>query len=581
MSDAESDIDPVTLSVIRGQLTQLTNEMDLTLVNSAFSPIICEANDMASGVFRPDGRTISQGDFGLPIFVGNMEFTVTSIAEEFEGNIEPGDVFITNDPYVGGTHLLDVTLVEPYFHEGELLAFVANTGHWTDIAGASPGGFTGKTTEIQQEGIRIKPTKLFEGGELNEDLLELVLANVRRSDDIRGDYKAQLNALNVGDERFESLLAEYGAETVKRAIEELERRSEHEMRSHIEEIPDGTYSFVDSLDNDGIVDTPLNIDLDLTIDGSDVSLDFTGSSGPARGPVNAPKSCTVSACNIAFKHIYADIPINAGCFQPLEFTIPDETFLNAKAPRPTMGYTEVSQRVLDTAFGALSKAIPEDVPGQAFSTSCGMSMGGRSEEGEFVFPYAIAGGYGGNRTQDGLTHCTPPYARARMPSVEVIEDQYPLRFHEKRLRPDSAGAGRRRGGLGTVYDIEFRGEEATFSCVGDRTDHTPSGVAGGKSAKGTLLEFTIDGETYVPPMRNKEQDLALSTGDRLHIESPGGGGYGDPTERESDRVLEDIVQGYVTPEAAEQEYGVVVETVDGEYQVNEAATSELRSRLDD
>lgn len=300
-----------------------------------------------------------------------------------------------------------------------------------------------------------------------------------------------------------------------------------------------------------------------------------------RGPVNAPKSSTVSACNIAFKHIYDDIPINAGCFQPLSFTIPEETFLNAKAPSPTMGYTEVSQRVLDTAFGALSKAIPEDVPAQAFSTSCGMSMGGRSEEGEFVFAYAIAGGYGGSTSRDGLNHSTPPYARARMPSVEVIEDQYPLRFHERRLRPDSAGAGRRRGGLGTDYEIELRGESATFSCVGDRTDHTPSGVAGGNSAEGTRIEFTIDGETYTPALRNKEQDLALSTGDRLHIESPGGGGYGDPAERGTGRVLADIVQGCITPDRAEQEYGVVVEEIDGELQVNEAETAELRQRMDE
>lgn len=572
------ELDPVTLSVIRGQVTQLTNEMDLTLVNSAFSPIICEANDMASGIFRPDGRTISQGDFGLPIFVGNMEFTVMSIAEAFDGDINPGDVFATNDPYVGGTHLLDVTLVKPYFRDGELLAFIANTGHWTDIAGSSPGGFTGKTTEIQQEGIRIKPVKLFKEGTLNEDLLELVLTNVRGSEDIRGDYKAQLNALSVGRERMDSLVDEYGTDTVQVAIEELENRSEHEMRSHIEEIPDGTYSFVDHMDNDGIRDTPLEIDLDLTVSGSDVHLDFTGSSPPCRGPVNAPRSCTVSACNIAFKHIYPDIPINAGCFAPLEFTIPEESFINAKPPRPTMGYTETSQRVLDTAFGALSKAIPEDVPAQSFSTSSGMSMGGETEDGEFVFAYAISGGYGANAEQDGLSHGTPPYARARMPSVEVIEDQYPLRFREKRLRVDSAGAGRRRGGLGTKYDVEVLCDDAKFSCVGDRADHVPSGVVGGKSAKGTVLSFVRDGEEYVPPLRTKEQDLDLSSGDRLKIESPGGGGYGNPLEREPSRVLRDVELGYVTPASAETEYGVVVERTEGGYRVDEEETKMRRAR---
>ena len=578
---ADESLDPVTLSVIRGQVTQLTNEMDLTLVNSAFSPIICEANDMASGVFRPDGRTISQGDFGLPIFVGNMEFTVTAIAEEFECNIEPGDVFMTNDPYVGGTHLLDMTLVKPYFHEGELVGFIANTGHWTDIGSASPGGFTGGTTEIFQEGIRVMPVKLFEGGEPNEDLLELVLTNVRRSEDIRGDYKAQLNALSVGEERMDSLVEEFGAETVQVAIEELEDRSEREMRSRIEEIPDGSYTFVDRMDNDGVRDAPLEIDLELTVDGSDVMLDFTGSSPPCRGPVNAPRSCTVSACNIAFKHVYPEIPINAGCFAPLEFTIPEETFINAKPPRPTMGYTESSQRILDTAFGALAQAIPEDVPAQSFSTSFGMSMGGETEEGDFVFAYAVSGGYGGSSTQDGLSHATPPYARARMPSVEVLEDQYPLRFHEKRLRPDSAGPGRRRGGLGTRYDIEVRCDKATFSCVGDRGNYPPSGVAGGKPAKGSVLGFVRGGDEYTPPLRTKEQDLELSSSDRIRIESPGGGGYGPPTEREPTRVRRDVELGYVTARHAEEAYGVVVERSEDGIRVDDAETEALREQMDE
>lgn len=578
---ADDSLDPVTLSVIRGQVTQLTNEMDLTLVNSAFSPIICEANDMASGVFRADGRTISQGDFGLPIFVGNMEFTVTAIAERFEGDIDPGDVFMTNDPYVGGTHLLDMTLVKPYFHDGDLTGFIANTGHWTDIGSASPGGFTGGTTEIYQEGVRITPVKLFRAGELNEDLLELVLGNVRRSDDIRGDYKAQLNALSVGEERMDSVVDEFGGETVQVAIEELESRSEHEMRSRIEGIPDGTYAFVDHMDNDGVRDEPLEIDLELTVDGSDVLLDFTGSSPPCRGPVNAPRSCTVSACNIAFKHIYPEIPINAGCFAPLEFVIPNESFINAKPPKPTMGYTETSQRVLDTAFGALAKAIPEDVPAQSFSTSFGMSMGGETEEGSFVFAYAVSGGYGGSSTEDGLTHSTPPYARARMPSVEVIEDQYPLLFHEKGLRPDSAGPGRRRGGLGTAYDIEVLSDDANYSCVGDRGDYPPSGVAGGKSAKGAVLRFLKDGEGYTPPLRTKEQDLSLSAGDRIRIKSPGGGGYGPPTEREPSRVRRDLELGYVTPDHAAAEYGVVVDRTDDGYRVNDDETDARREAMDE
>jgi N-methylhydantoinase B len=573
-----TDIDPVTLSVIRGRVTQLTNEMDLTLVNSAFSPIICEANDMANGIYRPDGRTISQGNFGLPIFVGNMEFTVASIGDQFEGDINPGDIFMTNDPYVGGTHLMDITLVKPYFRNGDLLMFISNTGHWTDIGSANPGGFDGQSREIYQEGIRVKPVKLYTEGELNEDLLELLLTNVRRRGDIRGDYKAQLNALEVGEERLDELFADYGVETIEEAIEELERRSEQEMRSHIEEIPDGQYTDTDYVDNDGIKDTPLAINLEMLVSGSDILLNFTGSSKPCRGPLNAPKSCVVSACNIVFKHLYPEIPINAGCFAPLEFDIPEETFINAKPPRPTAGYTETSQRVLDVAQGALSKAIPDVVPAQSFSTSMGFSIGGETNEEDFVFSYAVSGGYGGMPDQDGLTHATPPYARARMPSVEVIEDQYPIEFNEKRIRPDSAGDGRYRSGAGTVYDLKMRADDLTFSCVGDRADHTPSGVNGGTNAKGFRLEFTIDGEQYVPPFKTKEQDLSLSSGDRMHIETPGGGGFGSPTDREPARVLRDVERGYISPEHAREVYDVAITQSDSQYQVDEEETRRLREK---
>lgn len=574
MSDPTDDLDPVTLSVIRGRTTQLTNEMDLTLVNSAFSPIICEANDMANGIYRPDGNTVAQGGFGLPIFVGNMEFTVAAVADRFGDDLEAGDIIATNDPYLGGTHLNDITLVKPVFREGELLTFIANTGHWTDVGGASPGGFTGETTSIYAEGLRIPPMKVVEGGEPNESFPDLIRRNVRRPEDILGDYKAQLNALQVGEDRLTDLLDEYGPATIQAAIEELERRSETEMRSHTAEIPDGIYRFTDYMDNDGIVDEPLPIELTMTIDGSDVRLDFTGSAPPCEGPMNLPKSCTVSACNILFKHVFPEIPINAGCFAPLEFVIPEETFLNASPPRPVSGYTETAQRVLDVAMGALAQAIPEQVPAQAYSSSAGMSLSGETDDGEYVMSYAVAGGYGASKEEDGLSHATPPYARARMPSVEVLEEGYPVRFHEKALRPDSEGAGRRRGGFGTIYEIEVLDDEATYSTVGDRADHVPSGVAGGLSAAGATFEFVRDGKTYAPPLRTKTQDLDLSRSDRIRIESPGGGGYGDPTSRETARVRRDVRLGYITPDRARDVYGVDVERTERNERRRESTTSD-------
>ena len=572
-----TQIDPVTLAVIRGQLNQIVNEMDKVLVNSAFSPIICDANDMATGIYRPNGGTVAQGDLGLPIFVGNMEFLVTHIAEEFAGDIGEGDIFITNDPYIGGTHLNDVKLVKPHFEEGELVAFVANTGHWVDIGGAVAGGF-GITREIYQDGLRIPPVKLYDGGELSDDLLETVFTNIRSADNVRGDYKAQLNSINAGEQRFQELLDDYGLETIEAAIVELEERSESQMRSRLESIPDGVYEFTDYIDNDGVVDEPLPISLTMTAEDDELVLDFEGSARPCQGPLNVADSCTVSACNIAFKHLYPDIPINAGCFKPFEFHIPDDSFLNAEPPKPTAGYTETSQRVLDTVMGAFGKAIPDDVPAQAFSTSAAVPMSGHKDGVPFTTIYAMSGGYGGSKNQDGLNYCTTPYGRARMPNVEIMESRSPLLFREKRLRPDSGGPGRNRGGLGAVYDIEMLADEAKVGFLGDRGDHFPSGVAGGESAAGAVLYFVRSGEKYVPPFRTKAQEVELTEGDTLHMESPGGGGHGSPLEREAERVLHDVEYGYITPEHAEEAYGIIVTEQDGSFELNESATRELRSQ---
>ncbi|MFB6310321.1 MAG: hydantoinase B/oxoprolinase family protein [Salinirussus sp.] len=573
-----TDIDPVTLSVVRGRFEQIVSEMDTALVRSAFSPIIAEANDMTNGLFRADGRTIVQGDLGLPIFTGNMEYTVDAVATAFEGDICPGDVFITNDPYIGGTHLMDIKLIKPYFHDGEFLTFIATTGHWTDIGGSVPGGFSGETTDIYQEGVRIPPLKLEAGGERNDDLLELIFTNVRRPGDIEGDFKAQLNALSVGEERLSEFVTEYGLETVQAAVDDIEDRSERQMRAHLAEIPDGAYDYVDFMDNDGIEDRPLRIELEMTVDGSDVHMDFAGSAPPCTGPLNIPRSCTVSACHIAFKHLYPDIPTNAGCFEPLTVTVPEECFLDARPPRPTIGYTETSQRVLDTVFGALGKAVPEQVPGQAFSTSGAFTLSGTADGEDYVMAFPVAGGYGASASEDGLNHCTPPYARAQAPTIEVLETLYPLRFQHHSLREDSGGPGRNRGGLGTSYGIEVTADGASFSLVGDRGDHTPAGVAGGGNAAGSRYQFVIDGEDYELPLRTKVQGLALSSGDEITAKTPGGGGHGPPSQRDTERVLADVKRGYVSIHQAREKYGVAVVSSDDELEVDEGQTRELRDQ---
>lgn len=570
-------LETVTLSVINGRFNQIVNEMDTKLVNSAFSPIICEAHDMTNGLYNAEGGTVTQGDIGNPLFIGNMEYTIKAILDEFEGKINRGDLFITNDPYLGGTHLMDVKLVQPVFDEnGELLVFVANTGHWQDIGGITPGGFNGETVEIYQEGLQIPPLKLIEKGEINESVKNIIFKNVRQAEDIEGDYKAQKNAISHGTKQFRELIDDFEKEKISQALNSLASRSERQMRSRIEEIPDGIYEYVDQVDNDGVDDVPLPIQLTMEISGSSLEFDFAGSADRCRGPVNLSESGTVGACNIALKHIYPDIPINSGFFEPLDVHIPDGSFLKAKPPCAVVGYTATMNRVIDTVHGALGRAIPDHVPAQSFSTSAPLTIGADSEAASYSFTYPGAGGYGGSNTQDGLTYCTPPLARGRAPAVEVIEDRHPVRFIERSIRPDSGGAGRNRGGLGSVYTIEML-DDVRLSMVADRCDHLPEGLSGGKPAKGFELKLRKGGEEFAPPLRSKAQNIPLSAGDSVRVKLPGGGGYDPPHERNPSRVLTDVELGYVSEKEARETYGVSIRTTEGGFEIDFDETSRLRN----
>ncbi|MGZ0187474.1 MAG: hydantoinase B/oxoprolinase family protein, partial [Alphaproteobacteria bacterium] len=281
--------DPITLAVTRGALQQIADEMDLHLIHAAISPIISETHDCAHGIFDArNGETIAQGGFGLPMFLANMQYTVQNLLEyvKADGGFQPGDVWILNDPYISGSHLQDVVLVSPYFVDGELFALLANTGHWMDIGGGTPGGWAPHAREIHQEGLIIPPLRLYKDGKRNEEVVRLVLANLRLPDQISGDLAAMTQVFHVGARGLDSLIARYGANSVQGCIDEMMRRSEQQMRARIEQIPDGVYSFTDFFDNDGIVDAPLRVDLALTIDGSDMGFDFTGTANAAVGPLN-------------------------------------------------------------------------------------------------------------------------------------------------------------------------------------------------------------------------------------------------------------------------------------------------------
>ena len=573
------DIDPILLAVLNGRLVQIADEMDATLYRSAFNPIIAEAHDACHGLYHAQtGATLVQGTTGLPIFVGAMAFAVKAVIDKAnqDGNLQAGDTYLFNDPYDGGTHLNDFRLVRPLFWNGKLFAWLASVGHWLDVGGNVPGNFNAKATESFQEGFRVPPVKLARAGVIQQDIIDILGANSRVPQSNWGDLNGQLNALDLGERRLQALLADYGEELIVSALDLLTARAEKLMRANIADLPDGTYSYDDFLDNDGITDVPLSIALDLTISADKMRLDFSRSSPPCDGPLNIALSTTVACCYVALKHIFTDVPANAGCLAPIEFVIPNTTLLGVSAPRPVGGYTETILRVIDTVFGAFAKVAPQRANGSPFATINALSLSGWREHGRrWVMFCFFGGGLGGNPESDGLNHGNNPISTATIPPAEILESLYPVMFTQWGLRPDSGGPGFNRGGLGAIYEIEALAEGATdVSLLGERGKFPPFGVNGGKSAALNRFVYQTDGGERTPPLVSKVTDIRIVAGQHIRLETPGGGGFGDPLTRDPLRVARDVELGYVTPAAARRDYKVVIAENGA---VDAAATAALRS----
>ena len=540
-------IDPVTLSIIDGRLVQLADEMDATLYRSAFNPIIAEARDACHGLYDAEtGDTLVQGACGLPIFVGAMAFAVRAVIEKAakEGDLAPGDGYIFNDPTIGGTHLNDFRLVRPVFRGDKLFCWIASAGHWLDIGGNVPGGYNPSATESFQEGVCIPPVKLLRAGVMNTDILAILVANSRVPDSNWGDLNAQIGALELGEARLHGLLDEYGDATIAAAFEIFSGRAEAIMRRAIGGLPDGHYGFEDVLDNDGITDEKLTIALDLKIAGERMVLDFSRSSPPTAGPVNISYATAIAACYVALKHIFPEVPANAGCLRPITFVIPPSTILAATAPRPMAGYTETILRLIGVVMGALAQADPARATAAPFGTINALSMSGtRADGSRWVMFSFFGGGLGGNPESDGLNHANNPISTATIPPVEILEAEYPVLFRQWALRPDSAGAGTHRGGLGAIYEIETR-TDAMVSLLGDRGTVPPFGVAGGGAAAVNVFSWDAGQGRRSPELVSKVTGVFLPAGHRLRLETPGGGGWGDPAARDAQAVARDKALGY-------------------------------------
>jgi len=520
-----SSLDPIRLEIFRSLFTAVAEEMGATLMRSASSPNIKERRDYSCAIFTGAGDLVAQGEH-MPVHLGSMPLSVRAALETV--NFREGDIVILNDPYRGGTHLPDITMIAPVFMGGTPgpAFFVANRAHHADVGGMSAGSMP-LATEIYQEGQIIPPLKWVDAGTPNRALEAFLLNNVRTPEERREDLAAQTASLKVGTQRIRDLVARYGIDTIRSFMTQVMDYSEQLMRRELEAMPDGTYTARDQLDDDGVSEGPVDIRCGITIDGDTVTVDFTGSAPQVRGSLNAVYAITYSATVYCFRALASvRIPVNAGCFRPLQVTAPEGTAVNARAPAAVAGgNVETSQRIVDVVFKALSEALPDRVPAASQGTMNNLAVGGVDEEGQpFGYYETIAGGMGARPGKPGISGIHTHMTNTMNTPVEALEITYPMRIVEYRLRENSGGAGAYAGGDGILRAMQFL-TEAEVTVLSERRRFAPYGLRGGQPGQPGRNILETEGKTQKMPAKFS---LHCRAGDILRIETPGGGGYGEP-----------------------------------------------------
>jgi N-methylhydantoinase B/oxoprolinase/acetone carboxylase alpha subunit len=523
------EYDPITLEVFRNLFRSVAEEMGASLMRTAYSPNIKERRDYSCAVFDCEGRMVAQGDH-MPVHLGSMPLSVEHALDKHD--MERGDVVILNDPYRGGTHLPDITMVAPVFSDqsGKACFYVANRAHHADVGGSSPGSMP-IASEIFQEGIIVPPVRIIRNGSLVDDVMKLILANVRTPEERRGDLTAQLAALKTGELRLEELICRYGLDKVMAYAEGLQEYTVKVMRSVIEEMPDGKYAFMDVLDDDGMGNGPVEIKVEITLDGDRAIVDFTGTDPQVKGNINANLAVTLSAVFYVFRCLLPyRIPSNCGCIEPIEVIAPEGSLINAAFPSAVAaGNVETSQRIVDVLFGALSKAIPDRIPAASSGTMNNLTIGGVAIEGGKGYAYyeTVAGGMGARPGKDGLDAVHTHMTNTMNTPVEALERYFPFRLSRYEILRGTGGRGRYRGGDGIRRDMRML-SDATVTVISDRRISSPYGLQGGeKGAPGRNVLIRKDGSERELPSKVQ---VRLRAGETLSIRSPGGGGYGHSEE---------------------------------------------------
>ena len=577
MSTVKRPVDPVTVEIIRNGVIAVTEEMKTNLMRTAYNLIVYEALDFTVGLFTADGDTISIG-LGLPMFIRGMAETVKAKLKHFgKDDIHPGDILITNDGYITGSHLNHVTLTMPYFHGGKLVAFGCCMAHWLDIGGAR--GIV--TTDIYSEGLQIPMLKYRRAGVVNQDIIDIIRMNCRLPDFAMGDLRAQVTALTTGERRFTELVERYGVDEVADSVSAIMDQTEAEARANTLSIPDGTYEAESFMDDDGLdVGNRVKLKVKVIVKGDRMTIDLSEVANQVRGFFNSGPATGVACAQVAYKCLTTPTfyPLNEGSFRSLDVIIPPGKVISAVRPAPLQNWMSFPQTVIDTVFKALAPAIPErTIAGHHADLVIGQVQG-ISPEGNFFVTHLgpVGGGWGAKSSEDGVsvTVCINDGDTHNTPS-EQVEAKFPLLINHYALRPDSGGAGDTRGGLGADYAVTALCPMMLNTRI-ERKFCPPWGLYGGCAGAGNSIELRVDGNWTDNPSNAKLMAQRLKKGDGFMIRSGGGGGFGDPKERPAESVAHDVVEGYISAEAARADYGVAVDAATGT--IDQAATAKLRAK---
>lgn len=571
------DIDPVRFEVIRNALLAITEEMGATLRRAAYSTNIKTRGDFSCAFFDRHLRTIAQA-FAQPSHLGSLAHIVPrAIAAYGAEHLKPGDGILINDPYLGGVHLNDITLISPVFHAGEVFGYLANIAHHVDVGGGAPGSI-GVSNEIYQEGVVIPPIRFVKEGEIDRDIFALIRSNFRGTKEISGDFRAQTAANRLGWQRLQALLDKYGGGEFERYLGAMLDYTERRTAQAFAQFPDGTFSAESYMDGDGIRDEPIKLAATVRIEHGRVSVDLTGCAPQRPSPTNATSSQTYSGVVYVLKCLIdPDIPVNDGFYRLVDIRTTPGTVVDAQHPAAVAAGWEVAMQLCDLLFKALADALPERVLAGTKGCICNIAFGGihPATDEYFTFYETIAGGYGATRRNDGMDAVQAHFQNTENAPVEETEANYPVRILRYELIPDSEGAGYYRGGLGVRRDYTFPGHTPSFSILSDKTKYPPWGLFGGEPAR--PAKYILNPDTPESRELPSKITFQLKAGDVVSVQTPGGGGCEEVWERPVEQVVADVALGKISVERARAAYGVVLDP--RTFAVDDTATAEARARL--